>query len=190
MDQTDADYDSQLKAMGRTIENIRPSDAPLAFTVPDKTTLFVELPDIDGGAALRPGERHPARAAAQPLRPFEAYDSGAPNSSFQAAMYAFEAMFATDADGRAAESGTSDKHSLFGMARKCAKSQVPRQRIYSTFLGIDVEEESLFDNTGIHKGVLLFRYAELMMAWMQQTPRRALKINESHKASLSAFVPH
>ena len=95
-------------------------------------------------------------------------------------MYAFEAMFASDefesdADRRAAESRTSDKHSLFGMARKCAKSQVPRQRIYSTFVGIgvdfnmleaqkgDEEEEDLFDNTCIRKSVLPFQYA--VMAW-------------------------
>ena len=95
---------------------------------------------------------------------FEAYNSGEPTSIFQAAMCAFEAMFASDefaadTDGCAAESGTSDKHSLFGMAREA------RQRIYCTFVGIGVEEEEgLFDNTGIRKGVLLFQYAELIMA--------------------------
>ena len=88
-----------------------------------------------------------------------------------------EDEFEADADRRAAESGTSDKHSLFGMARKCAKSRVPSQRIYSTFVATGVDfaknmleaqkgEEGLFDNTGIRKSVLLFRFSELTMAWI------------------------
>ena len=44
--------------------------------------------------------------------------------------------------------------------------------------------------TQASRGVLLFRYAELMMAWMQQMPKGALKINESCKAALSAFVAY
>merc|ERR1712013_638165 len=49
---------------------------------------------------------------------------------------------------------------------------------------------SELDNDGIRKGVLLCRYAEAMMRWMDDTPRGDLKINATHKAALSAFAPH
>jgi len=52
------------------------------------------------------------------------------------------------------------------------------------------EDSGFFDNDGIRKGVLLCRYAELMMRWVEDTPRGALKINAEHKAALSAFAPH
>ena len=51
------------------------------------------------------------------------------------------------------------------------------------------EEEGLL-TTRASKGGLLVRSAELTMAWMQQTPKGALKSNGSCKAALSAFVPH
>jgi len=54
----------------------------------------------------------------------------------------------------------------------------------------DEPDEGFFDNDGIRKGVLLCRYAEAMMRWMDDTPRGDLKINATHKAALSAFAPH
>merc|ERR1712087_905437 len=54
----------------------------------------------------------------------------------------------------------------------------------------DDEPDEGFDNDGIRKGVLLCRYAEAMMRWMDDTPRGHLKINATHKAALSAFAPH
>merc|ERR1712129_264063 len=54
----------------------------------------------------------------------------------------------------------------------------------------DEKEIGFFDNSGIRKGVLLCRYADLMMRWIEDTPRGELKINATHKSAVSAFAPH
>ena len=53
-----------------------------------------------------------------------------------------------------------------------------------------IESKNYFDNTGIRKGILLCKYVELMMQWMESENGDILNVNDEYKKKFIEFMKH